>query len=177
MRDDFYYCLKLGFHGSTITSDAGLLSYRELDDVLGLSDVAGDVFRGSRTGKNGKHGMTGESLETLFGRLGGYEDVNDAERLGRDPAMLWIVSGKAVERQAASTSQLERFETELLASDANVEVLTDMNRMWIDRVHDRRPSKMIVLDMDSGVCPTHGEQEGPAYNVTLVAPATIRYSC
>ena len=90
--------------------------------------------------------------------------MNDAERLGRDPAIRWIVGGKAVERQAASTSQMGRFETELLASDANVEVLANMNGVWIDRVHDRRPPKMIILDMDSSVSPTHGEQEGTAYN-------------
>ena len=108
--------------------------------------------------------MTGQFRQSVFGRLGGYENVNDAERLGRDPAMRWIVGGKAVERQAASTSQMGRFETELLATDANIEVLADMNGAWIDKVHDRRPPKMIILDMDSSVSPTHGEQEGTAYN-------------
>ena len=90
--------------------------------------------------------------------------MNDADRLGRDPAMRWIVGGKAIERQAASTSQMGRFETELLATDENVEALVDMNGVWIDKVHDRHPPKMIILDMDSSVSPTHGEQEGTAYN-------------
>ena len=63
--------------------------------------------------------------------------------------MRWIVGGKPVERQAASTSQMGRFETELLATDANIEVLAGMNGAWIDKVHDRRPPKMIILDMDS----------------------------
>jgi hypothetical protein len=164
LRVDFDRRLKLEFHGSKITSDAGLLAYRELDDALGLTAVADVLFQDSRTGKNGWHGMTGQFRQSVFGRLGGYEDVNDANRLGRDPAMRWIVGGKAVERQAASTSQMGRFETELLASDANIEALADMNGMWIDKVHDRRPPKMIILDMDSSVSPTHGEQEGSAYN-------------
>ena len=43
-----------------------------------------------------------------------YDDVNDADRLGRDPAMRWVVGGKAIERQAASTSQMGRFETEVV---------------------------------------------------------------
>jgi len=108
--------------------------------------------------------MTGQFRQSLFGRVGGYEDVNDAERLGHDPAMCWVVGGKAVERQAASSSQMGRFETKILAADANFESLTDMSAAWIDRVHDRRPPKMIILDMDSSVSPTHGEQEGTAYN-------------
>ena len=112
--------LKLEFHGSKITSDAGLLAYRELDDALGLTEMAEGVFQDSRTGKNGWHGKTGQFRQSVFGRLGGYDDVNDADRLGRDPAMRWIVGGKAIERQAASTSQMGRFETELLATDENV---------------------------------------------------------
>ena len=164
LRVDFDRRLKLEFHGSKITSDGGLLAYRELDDALGLTEVAGTIFQDSRTAKNGWHGMTGQFRQSVFGRLGGYEDVNDADRLGRDPAMRWIVGGKAVERQAASTSQMGRFETELLATDANIEVLAGMNGAWIDKVHDRRPPKMIILDMDSSVSPTHGEQEGTAYN-------------
>ena len=164
LRVDFDRRLKLEFHGSKITSDAGLLTYRELDDALGLTEVAGTIFQDSRTGKNGWHGMTAPFRQSVFGRLGGYEDVNDADRLGRDPAMRWIVGGKAVERQAASSSQMGRFEAALLASDANIEALADMNGVWIDRVHDRRPPKMIILDMDSSVSPTHGEQEGAAYN-------------
>ena len=164
LRVNFDRRLKLEFHGSKITTDAGLLAYRELDDALELTDAAGDVFADSRTGKNGWHGMRGPFRQSLFGRVGSYEDVNDAEHLARDPAMRWIVGGKAVERQAASTSQMARFETELLASDVNIEALTDMSGSWIDKVHDRRPPKMIILDMDSSVSPTHGEQEGTAYN-------------
>jgi len=102
LRLDFDRRLKLEFHGSRITTDGGLLAYRELDDALGLTDMAGDELVDPRTGKNGQHGMTGQFRQSVFGRLGGYEDVNDADRLGRDPAMRWIVGycgGGAVKRQ------------------------------------------------------------------------------
>jgi hypothetical protein len=78
--------------------------------------------------------------------------------------MRWVVGGKAIERHAASTSQMGRFETELLASDENLAALTALPGAWIDKVHDRRPPKMIILDMDSSVSPTHGDQDGLAYN-------------
>ena len=108
--------------------------------------------------------MTGLFRQSVFGRLGGYEDVNDADRLGRDPAMRWIVGGRAVAKQAASTSQMGRFETEFLAADENLAALVDLSGQWIDLVHSQHPPKAIVLDMDSSVSPTHGDQEGTAYN-------------
>ena len=100
----------------------------------------------------------------MLGRLGGYEDVSDADRLGRDPAVCCIVCGRAVARQAASTSQMGRFETEFLAADENLPALADLSGQWTDRVHERHPPKAIVLDMDSSVSPTRGDQEGTAWN-------------
>ena len=164
LRLDYDRRLKLEFHGSKVTSDAGFLPFRELDDVLGLTDLAGECLVDPRSGKNGQHGMTGLFRQSTFGRLGGYEDVNDADRLGHDPAMRWIVGGHAVARQAASASQMGRFETEFLATDDNMAALADLSGVWIGRVHDRRPPKTVTLDMDSSVSPTHGEQEGTAYN-------------
>ena len=164
VRLDFDRRLKLEFHGSKVTSDAGFLPFRELDEVLGLTEFAEECLADPRTGKNGQHGMTGLFRQSTFGRLGGYEDVNDADRLGHDPAMRWIVGGHAVTKRAASASQMGRFETEFLATDDNIAVLADLSGRWIERVHNCRPPKKVVLDMDSSVSPTHGEQEGTAYN-------------
>jgi hypothetical protein len=163
-RLNFDRRLKLEFHGSDITSDAGLLAYRELDDVLGLMVIAGQNLADGRTGRNGRHVLIGMLRQSVFGRLAGYEDVNDADRLGRDPAMRWIVGGRAATKQAASTSQMGRFETEWLANDENLVALADLSGHWIDRVHGRQPPRTIVLDMDSSVSPTYGDQEGTAYN-------------
>ena len=101
LRLDFDRRLKLKFHGKSVTTDAGLLAYRELDDALGLMGIAGQHLVDRRTGRNGRHDLVGMLRQSVFGRLAGYEDVNDADRLGRDPAMRWIVGGKAVERDAA----------------------------------------------------------------------------
>jgi len=164
LRPVFDRRLKLEFHGSRVTSDAGLLAYRELDEALGLTAMADDVLTDVRMGSNTRHVVAGLLRQSVFGRLAGYEDVNDADRLSCDPAMRWIVGGNAVEGGAASTSQMGRFETELLATDDNLAALADLLGIWIDRVHERKPPKAIVLDMDSSESPTYGEQEGSAYN-------------
>lgn len=127
LRPIFDRRLKLEFHGSRVTSDAGLLAYRELDDTLGLTALASGVLDDGRTGKNGWHGIVGLLRQSIYGRLAGYEDVNDADRFGHDPAMRWIVGGKAVERGGASTSQMGRFETELLATDDDLATLADLS--------------------------------------------------
>ncbi len=77
----------LQFRGSIVTSDVGLLAYRELDDALGLSAMAGERLADARTGKNARHALVGMLRQSVFGRLARYEDVNDAERLRHDPAM------------------------------------------------------------------------------------------
>src|SRR3954464_14414158 len=100
--------LKLEFHGTKITSDGGLLACRELDDALSLSETAGEVLTDTRTGANGRHTLVGQFRQSVFGRLAGYEDLNDADRLAHDPAMRWVVGG-AVTHNAASTSQMGRF--------------------------------------------------------------------
>ena len=156
--------VRLEFRGTQLSSDGGLLVMRELDDVLGLSGLALGALNDNRRGKNTVHRLDGLFRQSVYGRLAGYEDVNDADRLALDPVMRQVVGGRAVDAQAASASQMGRFETETLALTENRETLADLNGQWIDRFHDRKGLKLIVLDMDSSVSPTHGDQEGTAWN-------------
>jgi hypothetical protein len=89
--------------------------YRELDDTLRLTDMAADTLADARTGKTGRHRFAGLLRQSVFGRLAGYEDVNDMYRLCRDPAMRWIVGDRAISGSAASASQMGRFETKWLS--------------------------------------------------------------
>jgi Transposase DDE domain group 1 len=164
LRVAFDRRIKLEFHGARITSDGGLLAYRELDDALGLTVVAASTLAEGRRGWNIRHHLLGLLRQAVYGRLAGYEDVNDAERLAHDPAMRAIVGREGLDRPAASTSQMGRFETEWLTSEANLAALDEISGAWIDRVHRRRPPDGIILDMDSSERPTYGGQEGSAWN-------------
>ena len=164
LRVNFNRNLKLEFHGSRLTSDSGLLIYRELDDALDLTEMAGSKLIDLRTGKNTQHDLIGLLRQSIYSRLGGYEDTNDAERLSIDSAMRHLIGGKTKEQPAASTSQMGRFETEILTQTKNQELLLNMPGKWVDRIHPHKPPKMIILDMDSSDSPTHGNQEGSAYN-------------
>lgn len=117
----------------------------------------------TRRGKNTRHFLVGLLRQSVFGRLTGYEDVNDTERLSQDTVMRAIVDRDGPDRLATSTNQMGRFETEWLATNENLAALPDLSGVWIDRIHKRKLLKMIVLDMDSSVSPTYGAQEGSAY--------------
>ena len=164
LRVHFDCRLKLEFRGTTITSDAGLLAFRELDDALGLTGMAASRLTECRKGKNTQQALVALLRQSIFGRLAGYEDVNDAERLRLDPAMRSLVGHGDAPRYAASTSEMARFETEQLATEENLEALPDLSGHWIDRVYERTALKDLVLDMDSSDSPTFGQQEGSTFN-------------
>src|SRR4029450_250340 len=151
LRLDFDRRLMLQFRGSTITSHAGLPASPEPDDALTLTDTGADTLADARTGKNGRHRLVGLLRQALFGRLAGYDDVNDAERLRHDPAMRWIVGGKAAQGCAGSPSPLGRSEPRGLAAPENLSALATLSGQCIALVPGRRPPRGIVLDMDSSV--------------------------
>ena len=114
-RVDFDRGVRLKFWGSQLSSDGSLLVMRELDEALGLSVLATTSLADTRTGKNTIHRLEGQLRQSIYVRLAGDEDVNDADRLALDPVMRQVVGGRAVNAQAASASQMGRFETETLA--------------------------------------------------------------
>jgi len=163
-RVNFNRKLKLEFHGTKVTSDAGLLAYRELDEALGLTAMVESQLIDIRKGKNTQHELVGLLRQSIYSRLGGYEDTNDADRLAVDPAMRQVVGGRAKDHNAASTSQMGRFETEILTQPNNLEVLMSLPGQWVDQVRLGKPLTKLILDMDSSDSPTYGNQEGSAYN-------------
>src|SRR4051812_17206090 len=102
LRVAFDRRLKLEFHGTRITSDGGLLAYRELDDALGLTATATSALAEGRRGKNIRHRLLGLLRQAVYGRLAGYEDVNDAERPAPDPGVRGLGGPGGLEPRGAA---------------------------------------------------------------------------
>ena len=123
--------LRLEFHGSAITSDAGLLACRELDDGLGLTETATACLQESRGGRNVQHQLVALLRQSVHSRLAGYEDTNDAERLAQDPAMRVIVGRRGLERQAAGWRWCRRYVVAVLP--VFVTYTSSVSSPWVGR--------------------------------------------
>ena len=156
--------LKVDFQGSHVTSDGGLILVRELDERLGLGKLIGEHLTDSRQGTNKQFTFADLLRQSVYSRLAGYEDVNDAVRVSADPTFRLIGSQKIWDRGAALTSTLHGFETEMLASEENLLGLMALNRELVGQAEAFDDSERVVLDMDSTESPVHGQQEGSAYN-------------
>ena len=149
---DEAHCLRvrLDFRGATITSDAGLLACRELDAALGLTETANDYIHESRTGRNVQHRLLPLLRQSVYSRLAGYEDTNDAERLAQDPAMRVIVGWQGTDKQAASTNTMSRFETEVLTEEENLDGLARLNVEWVATAMAHTSHQRVIPSTCSG---------------------------
>ena len=156
--------LKVAFQGSRITSDAGLILVRELDERLGLEALIAAHLSDPRQGLNTQFSLADLLRQSVYSRLAGYEDVNDAVRVSADPTFRLIGSPSRWDRGGALTSTLHWFETALLTRAENLLGLMAMNRELLARAALATRAGRVVLDMDSSESPVHGAQEGSAYN-------------
>ncbi len=157
-----------------MTSDGGLVLVRELDERLGLSELVDWHLSDSRRGKNIQMPLADLLRESIYSRLAGYEDVNDAARLSQDPTFRLIGSPKIWERGGALTSRLQSFETEVLTREENVAGLAALNRELLARVENITSPRRAVLDMDSAEARVLVGRSKVLTTATSSPPAIIR---
>ncbi len=159
----FNASLRVDFQGSCVTSDGGLILVRELDERLGFGELAAECLTDTRA-KNAQLPIVDLLRQSVYSRLAGYEDVNDAERLAQAPSFRLIGSEKIWDRGAALSSRLQSFEAQMLAEDGNFSGLARLNRELVGKAEAIGSRSRTVLDMDSTEIPVYGEQEQSAYN-------------
>ena len=169
--------LKVAFQGSRVTSDAGLLLVRELDERLGLEALISEHLSDSRQGLNTQFSLADLLRQSVYSGLAGYEDLNDAVRVSADPTFRLIGSSKIWDRGTALTSTLHWFETELLTREENLVGLMAVNREVLAQAGMPTRAGRIVLDMDSSESPVHGARKGAPTTGTSSPSATTRCFC
>jgi hypothetical protein len=148
--------------------NAGLLLIRELDEHLGLSQLISDNLTDARHGKNTQLPPPDHLLrQSIYSRLAGYEDLNDAERLSQDPIFRLIGSERIWDRGAALPSRMHWFKSEVLTQAGNLSGLATMNRELVGKAEGMEWSWRAAPDMDSTEIRVYGEQEQSAYNSGL----------
>ena len=164
IRLSFNPQLRVEFRGATVTSDAGLLLPRELDERLGLNALIERHLTDPRTGHNRQFPLPDLFRQSIYSRLAGYEDTNDAERLAEDPTFRMLASRERRETSIALTSTLHWFQTEVLAEERNYQGLVRLNTELVQHERVRRSTERVTVDVDSSESPVHGAQERSAYN-------------
>ncbi len=164
VRLSFNPQLRVEFRGATVTSDAGLVLPRELDERLGLGALIERHLTDPRSGRNRQFPLSDLFRQSIYSRLAGYEDTNDAERLAEDPTFRMLASRERRETSVALTSTLHWFETEVLAEERNYQGLARFNTALIHHAVTRSATQRVTLDIDSSESPVHGAQEQSAYN-------------
>ncbi len=149
IRLSFNPQLRVEFRGAIVTSDAGLLLPRELDKRLGLDALIERHLTDPRTGHNRQFPLPDLFRQSIYSRLAGYEDTNDAERLAEDPTFRMLASRERRETSVALTSTLHWFETDVLTEEQNYQGLTRLNTALIQHVAARSANQRVTLDIDS----------------------------
>lgn len=159
------------FDAPAISSDAGGLLLRELDEKLGLVDLFSQCFSDLRDCRYTTHSLQELLAQRIYGIALGYEDLNDHEQLRHDPLM-GLLAGKRepapVEGFAlAGKSTLNRLELTTKRATRYKKIVAhhpQIERFFVDaflRIESRKaPPKRIVLDLDATDDPLHGHQLG-----------------
>ena len=165
--------LRVAFQGSRVTSNGGLILVRELDERLGFGKLVEQHLTDPRA-NNARLSFADLLRQSVYSRLAGYEDVNDAEQLSRDPTFRLIGSEKIWDRGAALPSRLQTFETALLAEGGELRGAgTGKPRADRQGRRDRFAAPNCVghgLDRDSGLRPAVAECLQRAFRVELLSP-------
>jgi len=148
------------FDGGCISSDAGLLPIRDLDDRLGWSAAVADVLDDPRQSGKVRHVLPGVVRQRLFGLIAGYADANDHTRLRHDSILQTVAADQ--DKALGSQPTLSRFENAVTARQV-AQINRRLVKMFLQRMDGKTPERL-VLDIDPTDDPCHGRQQLALFN-------------
>jgi len=145
------------FNGGQITSDAGTLLLRDIDNRHNITKSLANVLHDPRRPDRIRHGIETMLKQRLFSIALGYEDTNDAAFLRSDPAVK-IAAGRlpSSSPDLASQPTLCRLENRVTRRDIR-RLSEELFSLYLQAHPKKR--KVVIIDMDSTDDPTHGAQQ------------------
>lgn len=150
--------IKVNFSGGSLTSDSGLLLYREFDETTGFGQLIQERIVVKDSVTHALHSNAQVIIQKVYQHLAGYHTDDQADELGTEPLLTTLLGKKRL----ASQPTLSRFNGKVSAE--TVRSLEVINQVWLDRLDALHPCSQRVLDIDSANFETTGKQEKAAYN-------------
>ena len=167
----FNKTIRIDFRGAKISSDAGVLMLREIDERFNITAPLGDRLDDPRRASHLRHTYVDLTRQRVYQMAAGYEDCNDANHLRIDSA-LRLALGKD-EDYAASQSMLSRLENEILGNEKGMAALDETLQRSIDSLLRNKSKGRLILDMDSTEDPPTEDRKGWPTTVTSGKAVTI----
>lgn len=149
--------LKVKFDGGQITSDAGLLLVKKMDERLGFMDNINKLIEDPRDPKKITHTQQQLLSQRIYQIIAGYEDCDDADLLKNDPIFKIVADKKDIDESLGSQPTLSRLENRITRGQ-----ITKLKRRLVEQyIRGVTPKKNqpFILDCDSTEDPTHGDQQ------------------
>lgn len=150
--------MKINFDGGDLTSDAGLLLYKEFDHKLGLSEAVKQMLVVHDSVQHRDHPNSDVVIQKIYQHMAGYHTDDHADDLSVEP-LITAVLGK---ERLASQPTISRFNEK--ADIDTAKSLERVNEAMQGRVYHIEPRDQFVMDLDSSGFAAYGEQHGANYN-------------
>lgn len=150
--------VKVNFDGGDLTSDAGILLYKEFNDAIGLSSIIEKMVQIKDDVVHHTHENIGVIMQKIYQHVTGYHADDHADDLKYDPALTTILNKTELASQPTMSRLNQKLDLDTMKQ------FQEVNQTIIDRFHELESPEMLVLDIDSSNSPTYGDQYGSAYN-------------
>lgn len=151
--------IKINFEGGNLTSDAGLILFKEFDEKLGFSKTIKENLYVEDSSADARiHKNEDITIQRIYQRIAGYATDDNADELRYDPTFTNILGKKAL----ASQPSISRFNNRV-----NIDTVKSyelINEILLDKVYSISMPEHIVFDIDSTNFQTYGDQYGSDYN-------------
>ena len=149
---------KINFDGGDLTSDAGLLLYKEFDEKIGFSYLIKKYLNQIDVNKFRIHSSVAIIIQKIYQHIAGYHVDDDADELRNEPIFKAILNKESL----ASQPTISRLNNRLNID--TIKLFEIINEKLMDIIYSIKRPEHILLDIDSTNCATYGEQYGAKYN-------------